>query len=405
MKVVYLVNRYPHASHTFIRSEIEALEALELQVERITINDGGGTIVDTRDQREHELTRLALKDDYAKLVASTVATLVGRPRRFLAAARTAWEIGRRSAPGLTRHFGYLMEACRLLSWTRKNQVDHVHAHFGTNPAAIALLCRVLGGPSYSFTVHGTETFDTPDFLGLRRKTEEATFCVAVSWNGRAMMMRWTPPETWSKLRIVRCFPDPSVFSEVDQSSFAARRFACVSRMSAEKGVFTLFDAVAVLARERLEFEVVIVGGGPLFEEAKARIAELGITTHVRLVGWGASQEVKRAILSSRALVHPSYAEGMPVAIMEALALRRPVIATYVGGVPELVRPGREGWLVPAGSVDDLADAMRAALNADPRDLERMGAGGRERLEQLHGPRLEVAKLDGEFRSSRRERAA
>lgn len=405
MKVVYLVNRYPHASHTFIRSEIEALEALELQIERITINDGDGTIVDSRDQREYELTRLALKDDYLRLASCTLATLASRPRRFLAAARTAWRIGRRSAPGMLRHAGYLMEACRLLAWTSKHQVDHVHAHFGTNPAAIALLCRRLGGPAYSFTVHGTETFDTPDFLGLREKTEHAAFCAAVSWHGRAMLMRWTPPESWSKLRIVRCFPDPSVFSDVDDSSLAARRFACVARMSAEKGIFTLFDAVAVLAREGLEFEVTIIGGGALFEDAKARIADLGITRHVRLVGWGASQEVKRTILASRALVHPSYAEGLPVAIMEALALGRPVIGTYVGGVPELVRPGREGWLVPAGSVDDLADAMRSALEASPEDLARMGRSGRERLEQLHGPRLEVAKLDGEFRASRRGRAA
>jgi len=405
VKVVYLVNQYPHASHTFIRSEIEALESLEVQIERITVNAGSGTIVDSRDRRELELTRLALKDSYPTMAWRTLQTMCSRPLRFARAVAGAVRIGRRSTTGVMRHVGYVMEACVLLNWTTRNQVDHVHAHFGTNPTAIALMCRWMGGPTYSFTVHGTETFDTPAFLGLVEKAENATFCAAVSSHGRAMMMRWTPPHLWSKFRVVRCFPDPSFFGDVDTESLATPRFACVARLSAEKGVFTLLEAVARLAAEGRTFEVTVIGGGPLHDDAIARAERLGLRSHVQFVGWGASQEVKRTILASRALVHPSYAEGLPVAIMEALALGRPVIATYVGGIPELVRPGVEGWLVPAGSVDDLADAMRAALDADPRDLARMGASGRRRLAELHGPQVESAKLGGEFRALRPPRAA
>lgn len=405
MKVVYLVNQYPHASHTFIRSEIEALESLEVQIERITISASSGTIVDKRDMRELELTRLALKDSYPVMAWRTVQAMAARPRRFARALVGALRIGRRSTTGTLRHVGYLMEACVLLNWTNRNHVDHVHAHFGTNPTAIALLCRWLGGPTYSFTVHGTETFDTPAFLGLVEKAEHATFCAAVSSHGRAMLMRWTPQHLWSKFRVVRCFPDPSFFGDVETESLKLPRFACVARLSAEKGVFTLLDAAAQLKAEGRRFEVTVIGGGPLHDAAVERARQLGLEACVHFVGWGASQEVKRTILASRALVHPSYAEGLPVAIMEALALGRPVIATYVGGIPELVRPGVEGWLVPAGSVDDLAHAMRAALDADPRDLAEMGASGRRRLAELHGPESESAKLGGEFRAARHDRAA
>lgn len=405
MKIAYLVNQYPHASHTFIRSEIEGLESLEVQVERITVVESLTSIVDDRDHRERGLLRLRLKRALPVLFAHMVRTFVARPRKFLAGFATAWRMGRRSPSGLVNNLGYLLEACVLLDWTTRHRVQHVHAHFGTNSTAIALLCHRLGGPTYSFTVHGTETFDAPAFLSLTEKTQHAEFVAAVSCHGQALMMRWTPVELWDKIRIVRCFPDPQVFDGAVTPAGTEPKLACIGRLAAEKGIFTLFDAAAQLANEGLKFEITMIGDGPLREDATARLRELGIESYVRVVGWGSSLDVKRAIQSSRALVHPSYAEGLPVAMMEALALGRPVIATYVGGVPELVRPGIEGWIVPAGNSLELADAMRSALTADPFELHRMGRNGRRRLAERHRPSAEIGKLNDELRAVIRRQVA
>ncbi|MBL8859743.1 MAG: glycosyltransferase [Planctomycetes bacterium] len=405
MKIAYLVNQYPLTSHTFIRSEIEGLESLEVQVERITVVESRMQLVDDRDQRERGLLRLALKRSYPVLLTYVIRALLTRPLRFMRGLAAAWRMGRRSPSGRFNNLGYLAEACVLLAWTQRNTVQHVHAHFGTNSTAIAMLCRLLGGPSYSFTVHGTETFDTPAFLALDEKVANAEFVAAVSWHGRSQLMRWIPVALWPRIRLVRCFPDPLMFNGVPSLPPVAPRLACIGRLSAEKGLFTLLDAAAVLAREGMEFEITLIGDGPMREPAVARIRELGLTQHVKLFGWGSNQDVKNAILDSRALVHPSYAEGLPVALMEALALGRPVVATYVGGVPELVRPGVEGWIVPAGCVSDLADALRAALTASPHDLARMGRNGRQRLGELHGPQAEVGKLNQELRAISRRRVA
>jgi glycosyltransferase involved in cell wall biosynthesis len=103
---------------------------------------------------------------------------------------------------------------------------------------------------------------------------------------------------------------------------------------------------------------------------------------VHLIGWASSERVREEVLGARALVLPSFAEGLPVVLMEAFALGRPVISTYVAGIPELVVPG-SGWLVPAGSIDALASAMRDALTAAPETLERMAAVGEKRVRELH----------------------
>ncbi len=405
MKIAYLVNQYPHASHTFIRSEIEGLESLEVQVERITVVESRAALVDDRDQRERGLLRLRLKRRLPVLLAHMARVFFSRPRRFMAGVSTALRMGRRSPSGSLNNLGYLAEACVLLDWATRHHVEHVHAHFGTNSTAIALLCRRLGGPTYSFTVHGTETFDTPAFLSLDLKTRHADFVAAVCWHGQALMMRWIPVELWKKIRIVRCFPDPQLFDGVLTAPVKAPRLAYIGRLAAEKGIFTLFDAAAKLAAEGLVFEITMIGDGPLHGAAVQRLRELGLESRIHLVGWGSNQDVKNAILDARALVHPSYAEGLPVAMMEALALGRPVIGTYVGGVPELVRPGIEGWIVPAGSHEDLANAMRSALTADPLELARLGKNGRSRLAEMHRPSAEIAKLNHELRAVGRRRVA
>ena len=146
-----------------------------------------------------------------------------------------------------------------------------------------------------------------------------------------------------------------------------------------KGRSCCVEAAGRLAAEGLAFELVLVGDGPLRRPIEELIERLGLQKHVRLAGWQGTEAVREEILRARALVLPSFAEGLPVVLMEAMALGRPVISTYVAGIPELVVPGVCGWLVPAGSVEALAEAMRDVLLAPVHELERLGRAGAARV--------------------------
>ena len=166
----------------------------------------------------------------------------------------------------------------------------------------------------------------------------------------------------------------------------------MGRLSEQKGQILLIEAAALLHAQNLEFELVIVGDGPLRGELEQLIDQHGMRDRVRITGFLDNQGVRREMEAARALVMPSFAEGLPVVIMEALALGRPVISTYVAGIPELVEPGRHGWLVPAGAVEPLATAMAAALTADTIDLEAMGRAGAARVAEQHNVNNEAKKL-------------
>jgi glycosyltransferase involved in cell wall biosynthesis len=159
------------------------------------------------------------------------------------------------------------------------------------------------------------------------------------------------------------------------------------------------EAAGILVREGLHFELELVGDGPMRGAIEALVEQLGVGRQVRLAGWMVGAEVRQAILAARALVLPSFAEGLPVAVMEALALGRPVITSAVAGTPELVESGRTGWLVPAGSVDGLAAAMRAALEAAPSRLSEMGRAGAALVAKLHDAGREAARLAALFEAA------
>jgi glycosyltransferase involved in cell wall biosynthesis len=154
----------------------------------------------------------------------------------------------------------------------------------------------------------------------------------------------------------------------------------------------LVEAAAELARCGVRFELVLVGDGEMRGEIEAAIVHHGLGDRIRITGWADGERVRKEILAARALVLPSFAEGLPVVLMEAFALGRPVISTFVAGIPELVVPGRSGWLVPAGSVDALAGAMHEALTASPDDLDRMAREGEKRVRELHDVRTSAIAL-------------
>ncbi len=392
LRVAYLVNHYPKVSHSFIRREILALERQGVEVERISVRGAGDSLVDPEDQREQRRTRYVLARGPLYLLWAAFVFALRRPGKALSGLRLALALSRRSDRSLAHHLIYLAEACLVVSWLARARVTHLHAHFGTNPAEVALLIHALGGPSFSFTVHGPEEFDKPEFLALKRKIEHARFVVAISSYGRSQLSRWIDPLDWKKIQIVHCGLEPAFHELPAQAVPPAPRFVCVGRLCEQKGQLVALEAVALLKQRGVACELVLAGDGEMRQAVEQRRDELGIGDRVRITGWLSSSAVRDEILASRALVMPSFAEGLPVAIMEAMALRRPVVSTYVAGIPELVRPALEGWLVPAGDVAALAEAMERVATAAPDELERMSASARSRVLQRHDVDQEATRL-------------
>lgn len=383
MKVAYLISEYPKVSHSFIRREIAALERQGVQVLRFAIRGPTDGSPDSADAQELQRTRYVLEAGVLGLAAQGLRAMMRWPRAFFRTARMAVRLSRRAERGVMHHIAYFLEACTVANWLSADQVSHLHAHFGSNPATVAMLAAELNGCTFSFTAHGTVETDSAQFIGIPEKVRRAAHVVAVSQYGRSQLCRWVEPVYWDKISVVHCGLDES-YREPPAAGFnPARRLVCVGRLSAEKGQFLLVDAIAELRRQGVAAQLVLAGDGELRGAIERRCAERGVSDLVRITGWISGSMVRQEIEAARALVLSSFAEGLPVVLMEAMACARPVIATRVAGVPELVREGEDGWLVAPGNSAELAAAMRRCLEADTEQLQAMGASARARALDRH----------------------
>lgn len=390
-RIAYLVNQYPGVSHAFIRREIQELERQGFPVLRLALR--GHDVVDDNDRREQALTRYILGPGATmRLFGDALTAFVANPIRTLRALAATVRLSRRADRPVHVHLAYFLEACVVARICRANAIDHLHAHFGSNPAEIALLSALLGGPRYSFTVHGPEEFDKPVALKLAEKVAGSTFVVAISSFGRSQLLRWIDPADRSKVQVVHCGLQADYARTTTPVDPGENRFACIGRLSEQKGHSVLIEAYRLLKERGIRPRLVLVGDGDLRPEIERAIAEHGLGDQVELTGWGDEEAVRAALIGSRAMVLPSFAEGLPVVIMEAMALERPVITTYVAGIPELVRDGRDGLLVPAGDPAALADAIERVLAMDSARLAEMGRSARERVSERHAIQTEAAKL-------------
>ena len=204
MRIAYFINQYPKVSHSFIRREILALERQCLEVQRIALRGWDAELVDAEDVSERDKTLYVLQGGVKGLLVPVFQVLRAKPRRFLSALWLALRMGRHADRSLPYHLVYLFEACRLLSWLEAFGAEHVHAHFGTNSTEVVMLANALGGPAYSFTVHGPEEFDKPQFIHLGEKVQRSVFVVAISSYGRSQLFRWVPHAHWAKVKVVHC---------------------------------------------------------------------------------------------------------------------------------------------------------------------------------------------------------
>ncbi len=404
-RIAYLVNQYPKTSHAWMRREIQGVLGEGLKIDRYSLRRVGEPLVDPGDIEEEKHTRFLLEAGAAALLLATLATLFTKPVAFFKALRLTWFIGFRHPRGRLYHLAYLVEACLFAKWMRQTPADHVHAHFGTNAATVACLANLLGAPPYSFTFHGPEIFEAISHHGLREKLHRASFAIAISYHGMSMLKRWSDYEHWNKLHLIHCGTDAAFLDEPVSPVPGTGRMVCVARLSPVKGHLVLLDATARLVGEGLDPRLAFVGGGDFEDEIKRVAKQLNIEDRLEFLGWKSGAEVKAEVLASRAMVLPSFDEGLPVVFMESYALHRPILSTYIAGIPELIENGKCGWVVPAGSVDALTDAMRECLTMTTTELAAYGAEGARRVHEAHDSLKESAKLARLFKDPSLHRSA
>ena len=398
LRVAYFTNIYPAVTHTFIRREIRAAEVLGVKVFRYAAR-WGDNIVDSEDKKEKAQTRYISKVGAWEFARGFLSIVVTRPLAVCRACGLAFKIGWRSDRGILMHWAYLAEGILLASWCRQCSIQHIHAHFGTNSAAITMFAAHIAEIPYSFTAHGPEEFEKAPLLSLDLKLARAMFAVCVSAFGRSQFMLWSNPDRWSKIAIVHCGLDRAFFETPIEPPPPTQRLVCVGRIDRHKGQMVLIAAARRLRDAGIKFEIVLVGDGPMRPHIEDAVQRADLHREIKITGWIPGEQVRAEIAASRAMVLPSFSENMPVVIMEALALGRPVISTYIAGIPELIKPGKTGWLVPAGDEVALADAMREALFAPVEQLAAMGAQGRLHIAEHHDSSKEAFRLKSLFENN------
>ena len=258
------------------------------------------------------------------------------------------------------------------------------------------MVAALGGPGYSFTTHGPEEFDAPLSLSLGDKIARSRFAIAISSFGRSQLCRWTDPAHWHKIAVVHCGIEPAKFAAPAPLPEGGPHLVAIGRLSAQKGFALLIDAVALARADLPGLRLTLVGDGELRPQIESAIAAQGLTACIRLAGWQDETGVRAALNAAQALILPSFAEGLPVVVMESMAAGRPVIATAIAGVPELGNAA-DRLAVPAGDAAALAQAIRDLAATPAPDLAAMGQAARARVLARHDADVEAAKLAALFR--------
>lgn len=389
MRVAYLMNTYPMTSTTFIPREIHALERQGVEVRRFAVRRWDTELVDAGDLDEQAKTEYLLSGAALRLVTAFFVECATNSAGVFRALGPWMRLIGNARGGLLRHTAYLMQAALFRQRARGEDIDHVHAHFGANATAVAMLAKLMGGPDYSFTVHGPDELRASPLLSYPEKIQHAKFVAAISHFCRSQLILFSDGRFGDKIKIVHCGLDLDRFEA--SAPPENHELLCVGRLCPQKGQTMLPSAVAALRSEFPDIRIHLIGDGESRGAIEAEIDRLGLDGAVVLHGWREGEFVRTMMKETAVFVLPSAAEGLPVVIMEALALGRPVISTYIAGIPELV-DDECGWLVPAGSEADLAAAMRAALEAGPDTRAALGAAGRARVEARHDVDREAAKL-------------
>ena len=391
-RLAYLTSLYPSVSHTFILREVTGLRSLGIDVLPASIRKSPS------DQHPGDAEKAEAQLCFNVIPAAkqpgTLLKAFGfalaRPTRLSQIIALAWKMRRAGLKGTVWQGAYLVEALIIGHWLKRSAIDHLHVHFTGGVATAGMLAAELADIPWSLTIHGPADFNDPIAWQLGLKVKHATFVACISHFARSQVMLQTDPIDWPKLHIVHCGIEPALYDRKTARPTEPVELLFVGRLAPVKGLRVLLEA---MKRVDAPIRLTIVGDGP--DRANLEQIAVPLGERVRFTGYLSQQQVAETLAKTHIVVLPSFAEGVPVMLMEAMAAGLPVIATRVAGTGELVEDGVSGRLVPPGDSETLAQAIDA-LATDPDLRCRMGEAGRARVRSDFDCQSEARRLAGLF---------
>ena len=395
----YLVSQYPAASHTFILREVRRLRDLGIRIDVASINSPDRPAESlAEEEREEAATTYYVKADGVRgAVRAHWATLRARPGAYAKGLLFALRLGGTDIRKLAYSLFYFIEAVMIGHWLTGRGLGHLHVHFATPAATVGLIAGRIFGIGFSMSVHGPDEFyDAPGYR-LAEKIQGAAFICCIGYYCRSQLMKLSPPAHWSKLEIAPLGVDPSAFGprpfREHPSPF---QILCVGRLVPAKGQHILVDAVAALVRAGHDVRLRLVGGGPDRASLEAQVRRLGLGERVVFEGVVNQDRIRAIYAEADCFALASFAEGIPVVLMEAMAMEIPCVTTFITGHPELIRDGVDGVLIAPSDESALAAAI-AGLIADPERRRRLGEAGRRRVIEKYDLETNTRRLAGILR--------
>jgi colanic acid/amylovoran biosynthesis glycosyltransferase len=385
-RLAYLVSRYPTISHTFIMREVLSLrdQGFDILVASINPPDRPASELTAEERVEAENTFCVKRAGASKLLSACLITLLRNPLGWLQGLFFSIRLGGADLGKMLYGIFYFLEALLLGRWMAVEDLHHLHVHFATPASTVGLIATRMFPIKYSITVHGPDEFyDVPGYR-LREKIAGASFICTIGKFARSQLMRIAPPAEWTKFEVAPLGVDPERFRPLPPPAAAdAFELICVGRLVPAKGQHLLIGAMSRLLQEGRKVRLRLVGDGPDRESLERQVAESAIGAAVVFEGSVNQDRIRSLYQAAELFVLPTFAEGIPVVLMEAMAMEIPVLTTFVNGIPELIRHGVDGWLVAPSDEEGLASAI-ATLMDDGALRRRLGQAGRRRvIESYH----------------------
>jgi colanic acid/amylovoran biosynthesis glycosyltransferase len=392
MRLAYITGEYPRATDTFVQRDIAALRNCGAEVFSFSVRKTAEEHMvgpEQRAERARTFYILAAANPITLLLAHTLLFLQS-PGRYLKALALAWSIREKGIKGTLYHLFYFAEAGILAREVQKKNIDHLHNHFAVANGNVTMLAAALCNRSFSFSIQGPSVFFEAYRWRLDEKIKRALFVRCISNFCRSQCMIFSSPEKWNRLHIIHCGVEPALFKVVNHQP-ESKRILYVGRLAAVKGIPILLESMVQIKVTHPNVHLTIVGDGPDRNMLEAMAANLQVADCIDFVGYKSQAEVRAYLQQSDIFVLPTFAEGLPIVFMEALASGVPVVSTQVAGNSDLVENGVNGYLVPPGDRVSLADRIQMLLsNAELRN--QFGAAGRAKVEAEFNIDHEVALL-------------
>lgn len=391
MKLAYLLSEYPTLGHTYLLREVRQLRSLGWDIQTISVRrpETRPSPLSPAESDELNATWYILGSGIASHIASHVVTVLTRPMGYFRGLATAIRFARFHPRQAMLALAYFAEAVWLGHRLKKAEITHVHSVYSTT---VALILQSIFDAHLSMTLHGPAEFTDPVGFAIAEKVRAAELVCSISYFGRSQIMLWSSPNDWHKLQVTPLGVNAAGWVTAPfREKPSPFELIGAGRLVDIKGFPLLLDAVAELRKQGRDVRLTLAGDGPARQSLAEQARQLGIADRVVFAGWKNQDELRAMYRQSDAFVMSSFAEGVPVVLMEAMATGLPCVAPRINGIPELIRDGVDGLLFTASDVAELVDATGRLMD-DSEMRHKMADSSRARVADKYDLQKNVERL-------------